>query len=68
MSHVIFCDGCGIELAKGRGVYHVQISSPDESRFNSGANYDLCVKCAKPFTEWKRVNPKRKMVPVLESG
>jgi hypothetical protein len=69
MSSVMFCDLCGVELGKGKGIYRVQITMPGESWYGErteDCRYELCVKCAKPVTEWRRVNPKRKMMPVEE--
>lgn len=67
MSTVTFCDLCGVELGKGKGVYCVAITTPGERLFDPANRYDLCRKCVKPILEFKRVNPKRKMVSVETS-
>jgi hypothetical protein len=60
MSQIIFCDTCGVELGKGKGVYRVEVGLSGEP-YNT-RRYELCLKCAKPLIEWRTIHPKRKMV------
>jgi hypothetical protein len=64
MSTVTFCDLCGVDISygSGKGNYRIDIQTPDQD-YRDRAHFDLCVKCFKPITQWRRTNPKRKMVP-----
>jgi hypothetical protein len=59
MSLIYFCDGCGKELGKGKGIYHVKVQQPSEPFHHETNSCELCAKCAKPLVEWKRAHPKR---------